>query len=74
MKATEHTIGTIIKPAIKKTGYVKRNIVEFSCGKFPNWSEQVPKGMEVQSSDLRTFKDDVITNQGLYKAVEAVRT
>ena len=31
-KATERTIGTIIKPAIKKTDYIKRNIVEFCCG------------------------------------------
>ena len=32
VKAAGRTIGTIIKPAIKKTDYVKRNIIEFSCG------------------------------------------
>ena len=32
VKTAERTIGTIIKPATKKTDYVKRNIVEFCRG------------------------------------------
>ena len=42
VKAAERTIGTIIKPAIKKTEYVKRNIVEFCCGENSKIGEQMP--------------------------------
>ena len=35
VKAAERTVEIIIKPATKKTDYVKRSIVEFCCGKIP---------------------------------------
>ena len=64
-------IGTIIKPAIKKTDYVKRNIVEFCCRENPKIGKS--KYQRDGCSVTRfTLEDDVITNQGLYKSIEAV--
>ena len=68
--AAERTIETITKPAIKKTGYVKRNIVEFCCGENSKigQSKYQPDGCSVTR---HTLEDEVTTNQGLYKAIEA---
>ena len=42
VKAAERTIATIITPAIKKTGYVKRNIIGFCCGGNSKIGQQIP--------------------------------
>ena len=71
VKAAERTIGTIIKSAIKKTDYFKRNIVEFCCG----GNSKIGKSKYQRDGCIATrliLDDDVITNQGLYKATEAV--
>ena len=73
VKATERTIGTIIKSAIKKTDYVKRNIVEFCCGENSKIGQSKYHRDGCTVARL-TLEDDVTTNQGLYKAIEAVRT
>ena len=72
-KSVECMIGTSIKPAIKKTDYVKRNIVEFCCGENSKigQSKYQRDGFSVTRV---TLEDDVTTNQGLYKAIEAVRS
>ena len=72
VKAAERTIGTIIKPVIKKTDYVKRNIVEFCCGE----NFQIDQNKYQRDGCLvtrLTLEDDVTTNQGFYKATEAAR-
>ena len=73
VKAAERTIGTITKPTIKKTDYVKRNIVEFCCGENSKvgQSKYQRDGCTVTRF---TLEDDVTTNQGSYKAIEAVRS
>ena len=72
VKAAERTIGTILKPAIKKTDNVKRDIVEFCCGGNSKIGQS-----KYQRDDCTvtrfTLEDDVTTDQGLYKAFEAVR-
>ena len=73
VKATERTIGTVIKPAIKKTDYVKRNIVEFCCGENSKIGQSKYQRDGCTATRL-TLEDDVTTNQGLYKAIEAIRT
>ena len=72
-KAAEHTIGTIIQPAIKKTDYVKRNIVELCRGGNSKIGQSKYQRDGCTVTRL-TLEDDVITNQGLYKAIEAVRS
>ena len=53
MKPAECVIGTTIKPAIKKTDYVKRNIVEFCCGEnSPRLAKAKTNEMVVQPPDL----------------------
>ena len=51
VKATERTIGTIIKPAIKKTDHVERNIVE---GKTPRLVRASANEIAAQSPDLHS--------------------
>ena len=73
VKAAERTFGTIIKPAIKKTDFFKRNIIEFCCG----GNSQIGQSNYQRHGCLVTrftLEDDVTTNQGLYKAIEAVRS
>ena len=52
MKPAECMIGAIIKPAIKKTDYVKRNIVEFCCGETPRVATANTNEMVVQPPDI----------------------
>ena len=64
---------SIIKLAIKKTDYVKRNIVEFCCG----GSSKIGQSKYQRDGCIATtftLGDDVTTNQGLYQAIEAVRS
>ena len=73
MKAAEPTIGITKKPAIKKTDYVKRNIVEFCCGE----NSKIGQSKYQRDGCIVTrfpLENDVTTNQGLYKAIEAVRS
>ena len=64
MKPAECMIGNIIKPAIKKTDYVKRSIVEFYRGE--NSKNGQSKYQRDGCSVTRfTLEDDVTTNQGL---------
>ena len=73
VKAAGRTIGIIIKPTTKKTGYVKRNIVEFCCGQDSKISQSRYQRDGCTVTRL-TLEDDVSTSQGLYRAIEAVRS
>ena len=68
-----HDWNCITKPASKKTYYVKRNIVEFCCGENSNIGQSKCQRDGCIVTRL-TLEDDVTTNQGLYKAIEAVRS
>ena len=72
-KSAECRIGTIIKPEFKKAGYVKRNIVEFCCGGNSKIGQSKYQRDGCSVTRL-TLEDDVATNEGLYKAIEAVRS
>ena len=71
-KSAECMIGTASKPAIKKTHYVKRNIVEFCCGEHSKIGQSKYQ-RDCCSVTRLTLDDGVTTNQGLHKAFEAVR-
>ena len=60
VKAAERTIGTIIKPAIEKTDYVERNIVEFCCGENSKIGQSNYQRDACTATRL-TFEDDVTT-------------
>ena len=72
-KAAERTVGTIIRSAIKKADCAKRNIVEFCCGENPKIGQSKYQRDGCIFTRF-TLEDDVITNQGLYKATEAIRS
>ena len=59
-------------PKIMKADYVKRHIVEFCCGPNSKIGDKRYQRDGCQVTRI-TEDDDVTTNKGLYKAIQAVR-